>query len=155
MSQTYIREAGDEGGIYAQPNAEPGKALSELLDAKPPSVKVALELGAALADILAISEEDGVAHGDPKIGMVRLDASANVALTDFREGRRTTRAPEPKPHGSASNIYCLGVILHSLLNSAPFGRTPKNETEHDQALSQKAHAYKLGAAEQEDWCGEL
>ena len=35
MSQSYIREYGDDGGIYAQAGAEPGIALSELLDHTP------------------------------------------------------------------------------------------------------------------------
>ena len=90
MSLTYIREYREDGGIYSETDAEPGRALTELLDKSTPPLRVSLEIGAALADILAIAQEDGKTHGDPKIGMVRIDSEGNVALSDFKASRRTT-----------------------------------------------------------------
>jgi hypothetical protein len=155
MSLTYIREYAEDGGIFSEVGAQPGSPLTDLLDKERPSVKVALELGAALGDILAIAEEDGKAHGDPKIGMVRLDSHGNTALEEFRDGRRTTRAPEPKPVGPPSDIYGLGVILHSLLSTDPLGRIPKTQEAHDEAIVKKVLAYDLGPAEGQAWTMEL
>ena len=155
MSLTYIRECREDGGIYSEPNAEPGRPLTELLDTCPPPLRVSLEIGAALADILAIAEEDGKAHGDPKIGMVRVDSEGNIALSDFKPSRRTTRAPEPSPLHPASSIYGLGVILHSLLCTESFGRVPKTEAEHDTAVAAKVELYQFEEAEGQVWLGEL
>ncbi|MEC7240308.1 MAG: hypothetical protein VXW32_03630 [Myxococcota bacterium] len=155
MSLTYIREYREDGGIYSEPNAEPGRPLTELLDTCPPPLRVSLEIGAALADILAIAEEDGKAHGDPKIGMVRVDSEGNIALSDFKPSRRTTRAPEPSPLHPASSIYGLGVILHSLLCTESFGRVPKTEAEHDAAVAAKVELYRFEEAEGQVWLGEL
>ena len=155
MSLTYIREYREDGGIYSEPDAQPGRSLTDLLDKTPPPLRVSLEIGAALGDILAIAEEDGKLHGDPKIGMVRVDAEGNVALSDFKPSRRTTRAPEPSPVHPASSIYGLGVILHSLLSEESFGRVPKTETEHDAAVAEKVQRYSLVEAEGQAWLGEL
>ena len=155
MSLTYIREYADDGALYSEANASPGSSLVELLDRQRPNIKVALELSAAIAEILSIADEDGKKHGDPKIGHVRVDSTGNTALTDFRESRRTTRAPEPQPAGQASDIYGLGVILHSLLDESPFGRLPKTEQEHDLAIQNKIAGYKLGLAEGQPWTQEL
>ena len=155
MSLTYIREYAEDGGIFSEADAQPGSALTELMDRDRPSVKVAFELVAALGDILAIAEEDGEKHGDPKIGMVRVDANGNIALEDFRDNRRTTRAPEPKPAGPPSDIYGLGVLLHALLNTSPFGRVPKEEDAHDEAIVKKVMESAWGPAEGQDWTQEL
>jgi len=155
MSLTYIREYAEDGGIFSEADAQPGSALTELMDRDRPSVKVAFELVAALGDILAIAEEDGEKHGDPKIGMVRVDANGNIALEDFRDNRRTTRAPEPKPVGPPSDIYGLGVLLHALLNTSPFGRIPKEEDAHDEAIVKKVMESAWGPAEGQDWTQEL
>ena len=155
MSLTYIREYADDGALYSEANASPGSSLADLLDRERPAIKVALELAAGIAEILSIAEEDGKKHGDPKIGHVRVDSLGNTALTDFRTSRRTTRAPEPKPVGQASDIYGLGVILHSLLDESPFGRLPKTEAEHDAAIQDKILSYRLGSAEGQPWTQEL
>jgi hypothetical protein len=155
MSLTYIREYAEDGGIFSEADAQPGTRLTELMDRKRLTVKVALELVAALGDILAIAGEDGKTHGDPKIGMVRVDANGNIALEDFRDTRRTTRAPEPKPLGPPSDIYGLGVILQALLNTTPFGRVPKTEDAHDEAIVKKVMATSLGKAEGQGWTQEL
>lgn len=155
MSLTYIREYSEDGGIFSEPDSHPGSALTELMDHTRPSVKVALELIAALGDILAIAEEDGKTHGDPKIGMVRVDSNGNTALEDFRESRRTTRAPEPKPLGPPSDVYGMGVILHSLLSMDSFGRVSKEQSAHDETIAAKVKSYNLEAAEGQDWTQEL
>ena len=155
MSLTYIREYREDGGIYSETDAEPGRALTELLDKSTPPLRVSLEIGAALADILAIAQEDGKTHGDPKIGMVRIDSEGNVALSDFKASRRTTRAPESSPVHPASSIYGLGVILHSLLSVESFGRVPKTEAEHDAAVADKVSLYSLDEADGQGWLGEL
>lgn len=155
MSLTYIREYTEDGGIFSEPDSQPGSALTELMDHTRPSVKVALELIAGLGDILAIAEEDGKSHGDPKIGMVRIDSNGNTALEDFRESRRTTRAPEPKPLGPPSDVYGMGVILHSLLSVDSFGRVSKEADAHDKAIAAKVMSYNLGSAEGQEWTQEL
>lgn len=155
MSLTYIREYREDGGIYSEPDAQPGRVLTELLDKSPPPLRACLEIGAAIADILAIAQEDGKTHGDPKIGMVRIDSEGNVAVTDFKPSRRTTRAPEPSPLHPESNIYGLGVILHSLLSPESFGRVPKTEREHNEAVAEKVMRYNFDEAEGQAWLGEL
>jgi hypothetical protein len=155
MSLTYIREYTEDGGIFSEPDSQPGSALTELIDHTRPTVKVALELIAAIGDILAIAEEDGKSHGDPKIGMVRIDSNGNTALEDFRESRRTTRAPEPKPLGPPSDVYGMGVILHSLLSMDSFGRVSKEAGAHDKAIAAKVMSYNLGSAEGQEWTQEL
>ncbi len=134
MSWYYTREPGAEGSILTDEGDAPGVLLSELLTSGRPPLKASLEIASAVADILTIAEEDEGCHGDIKAGFVRVDASGGVSLEGYGQVRRTSRAPEGRPEGVKTDVYGLGVVLHSLMSDETLGRMPKDPDDHDDAV---------------------
>ncbi|GEM_PF-6728908 len=151
---TYVREPGLEGAVATQEGSAEGKTLAELLDRARPPLSAALEIVAAAADVLTIAREDHAVHGDLRLQHIKIDGDGSVALEDFGSGRRAGRAPED-PATGASDVYALGVIVHSLLSRAPFGRLPSEPGPHDAAIDAKVAELDLGDVSQEPWVAHL
>ena len=151
---TYVREPGLDGAVVTQEGPAEGKSLAQLLDNARPPLAAALELVAAAADVLTIAAEDNEVHGDLRLKHVKLDGDGSVGLEDFGSGRRSGRAPEERPTG-ASDVYALGVVVHSLLSPKPFGRLPKDPSAHDDAIDAKMDELDLGGAAREPWADHL
>ncbi|MCB9762219.1 MAG: hypothetical protein H6739_20635 [Alphaproteobacteria bacterium] len=155
MSYHYTREAGLEGNILTLEGEAEGIDLATLLDRERPPIKVALEIGSALADILTISEEDGAVHGDIKPGIVKVDGSGAVSIEGFGVPRRTSRAPEGRPIGLKTDMFGLGVVLHSLMSPEPLGRLPKDPDAHDNAVIDRVLAMDFSEVEGRRWLEEV
>ena len=79
MSLTYIREYADDGALYSEANASPGNSLVDLLDRERPSIKVALELGAAIAEMFNVVQK--LSHAAPAQTMpCSLQPTPNASL---------------------------------------------------------------------------
>ena len=94
----YVRTPGTAGGVDAAEGPAIGVELDAVLDVGLPPFGIAMRLIAAVAEILAIAEEDGVVHGDIEPVSVLLDDTGAVSLEGF--DRRKTSAPEGTPGGS-------------------------------------------------------
>lgn len=112
----YLRRPQAEGGVHALDGQAPGRSLHELVQAGPPPLKVALEIIAALCEILYFAEEDGETHGDVHPRNVYLDGDGAVALHGFGRRLRETWAPERRIVGPASDRYGLGYTAYRLLS---------------------------------------
>ena len=89
MSQYhYTREAGADGTILTTPGEAQGVDLATLLDRQRPPLKVCLEIGSAVADILTIAEEDQAVHGDIKPGNVLIEANGAISVAGWGVTRR-------------------------------------------------------------------
>jgi len=155
MSFHYIREPGDEGNVLTGNTAAKGIDLATLLNHTRPPLKVALELAAAVADVLTIAREDNLVHGDLKPGSVRLSSTGAVAVEGFGDSRRTTRAPEGKPVGQETDIYGLGIVLYSLLSPDPLGRLPRTRDQHDSAILSRVQRAHYGELVGQPWLPDV
>ncbi|MFH1469575.1 MAG: hypothetical protein ABIO70_34640, partial [Pseudomonadota bacterium] len=151
----YTREFGPEGCILTNEGGAAGADLAALLARGRPPLRAALELGAALADILSVSIDDQIVHGDIKPGFVKVDAVGAVSVEGWGQPRTTCRAPEALPVGPATDVYSLGIVLHALLASEPLGALPRDPDTHDEAVVQKVMAMDFGEAEGKRWVQEL
>ena len=155
MTQHYTREAGYDGGIYTGSGDAPGVNLSDLLDRGLPPLRAALEIGAAIADIISISEEDGTSHGDIKPSFVVISEDGSVSVEGYGSERKRTRAPESSPQGIPTDIYGLGVVMHALLSNNPLGSLSKDADAHDSSVVEKVQAIDLHAVADKPWSSEL
>jgi hypothetical protein len=155
LSWYYTREPGRDGTILTEDGRPPGVDLATLLDRERPPLKAALEIGSALADILTIAEEDEVVHGDIKPGYVCVDAEGGISLEGFGQPRRTTRAPEGRPQGSRTDVFGLGVVLHSMLSSEPLGRLPRDPDAHDDAIVDRVVGMDFSQVKGRRWLEEV
>gem|GEM_PF-5289557 len=155
MTQHYTREAGYDGELYTGSGDAPGVNLSDLLDRGLPPLRAALEIGAAIADIISISEEDGTSHGDIRPNFIVITEDGSVSVEGYGKDRKRTRAPEPEPAGIATDIYGLGVVMHALLSNSPLGSLSKEAEAHDQSVVEKVQAVDLHSVAGKPWSGEL
>ncbi|MCP4808241.1 MAG: hypothetical protein GY884_23085 [Proteobacteria bacterium] len=155
MSWYYTREAGAEGTILTDDGEAAGTPLADLLDQGRPPLKACLEIGSAIADILTIAEEDEVVHGDIKPGFVKVDATGAVRLDGFGQPRRTTRAPEGRPDGPATDVFGLGVVLHSLMSDEPLGRLPRDPDAHDDAVVGRVMSMDFSSVQGRRWLEDV
>ena len=137
MSWYYTREAGNDGQVLTDEGTPPGVCITDVVQAGPLPMSVALEMIAYLADILTISEEDRAVHGDISPGDVFVDERGSVSLANFGPMRSRGRAPEGKPLFPASEVYGLGVVLHALLSTQSLGAIPRERDAHDDAIVDK------------------
>lgn len=155
MSTYYTREPGEEGNILTEEGEAPGVDLAALLARERPPLRVAIEIGSAIADILTIAEEDRALHGDIKPGLIKITADGAVAVEGFNANRRSTRAPEGKPVGHQTDVFGLGVILHSLLSAEPLGALPKDADAHDDAVITRVMAMDFSSIEGKRWLEDV
>lgn len=155
MSYHYVREPGEEGNIITNEGEGKGLDLATLLSGGRPPLRVAIEIGSALADILTIAEEDKAIHGDIKPANVRVDANGAVSLDGFGQVRRTTRAPEGKPVSHQTDVFGLGVILHSILSTEPLGLMPRDAEGHDGAVVDRVLSMDFTEVEGKRWVEDV
>jgi hypothetical protein len=151
----YTREYGPEGCILSDEGEAAGIDLATLLNRGKLPIKAALELGAALADILSIASQDEMVHGDIKPGQVRVDVAGAVSIDAWGSPRQTCRAPEPLPIGPATDVYSLGVVLHALLSSEPLGALPRDPDDHDDMVVGKILAMDFGDVAGKRWVQDI
>jgi hypothetical protein len=137
LSWYYTREAGDQGQVLTDEGTPPGVCISDIVREGPLPMGVALELIAYLADVLTIAQEDKALHGDVSPGDVFIDDKGSVSLSGYGPMRAQGRAPEGRPLFPASDVYGLGVVLHSVLATEPLGAIPRTRDAHDDAIVDK------------------
>ena len=155
MSWYYTREAGDEGQILTDEGTPAGVPLSELLVPGPLPVQPALELVACAADAVSIAEEDHAVHGDLKPGDIYVDATGSISLSGYGEARRSGRAPEPQPVGTATDVYGLGITLYAVLAGTPMGQVPRDRDGHDDHIVSRLLGIEWGALADKAWMSDV
>jgi hypothetical protein len=111
----YVRKARADGGVHAADGRAPGQDLQTLLAGGPPPIKVALEIIAAICEILYFAEDDGEVHGDVHPRNVVIASDGAVAIQGFGRRLRETWAPERRIAGPATDRYGLGYTAYRLL----------------------------------------
>ena len=156
MSQYhYTREAGADGTILTTPGEAQGVDLATLLDRQRPPLKVCLEIGSAVADILTIAEEDQAVHGDIKPGNVLIEANGAISVAGWGVTRRSSRAPEGRPSGPRTDIFGLGVVMHSMMSDEPLGMLPENPDAHDDAVVERVLDMDFSEARGKRWIEDV
>ena len=122
----YVRTTGVDGGVDAVDGPAIGIDLASVLKDGLPPPKVALEIIAALCEILDIADQDGEIHGDVSPAAVFIDETGAISIEGFGIDREEMRAPEGRPEGTLSDLYGLGYVAYRLLSS--------NDTLHDIAF---------------------
>jgi hypothetical protein len=151
----YTREAGELGQVLAREGEGPGLALEQALAHGRPPLRAAMELGAALADILCIAEEDRLVHGDLRPSDVRIDERGNVSIDGWGLPRKTTRAPEGRPDLASADTFGLGLVLHRALSDAPFGDVGADPDAHDDAVVERVLGMDFSDAAGKRWVGDV
>ena len=156
MSQYhYTREAGADGTILTTPGPAQGVDLATLLDRQRPPLKVCLEIGSAVADILTIAEEDQAVHGDIKPGNVLIEPNGAINVAGWGVTRRTSRAPEGRPSGPRTDIFGLGVVMHSMMSDEPLGMLPEDPDAHDDAVVERVLDMDFSEARGKRWIEDV
>ncbi len=151
----YTREHGPEGCILTGEGEAAGVDLASLLSSGKIPLRAALELGAALADILSIAVQDEAVHGDVKPGFVKIDVAGAISIEAWGTHRQTCRAPEAMPIGPQTDVYALGVILHALMSDDPLGALPKDPDDHDDEVVDKILAMDFGEMSGKRWVQDI
>jgi hypothetical protein len=151
----YVREPGAEGQILTAEGAAPGTPLDELIERERPPLRAALEIGAAMADLLCIAREDGEIHGDIRPAHVRVDAQGAVAIEGWGTPRRVTRAPEGRTDDASVDMYGLGIVLHTILSSEPAGTLPDEAEAHDEEVVARVVAMDFSQVEGRRWVEDV
>ena len=102
--------------MHAAQGAPRGASLATVLGGGLPPWRVAIELIAALCEVLDIAGEDLAVHGDIELRHVVLSRSGAVGVGGFGVERARTRAPEGAPVGPATDRYGLGYVAMRVLN---------------------------------------
>lgn len=151
----YTREAGELGQVLAREGTAPGTGLQALLERGRPPLRAALEISAAIADILCIAEEDRLIHGDLRPAFVKVDELGSVSVEGWGVARKRTLAPEGRADVATADMYGLGVVLHSVLSESAFGEPPNDPDEHDDAVIERVLAMDLRAAGGRRWVEDV
>lgn len=148
MAFHYTR-APDDGGVADAQGSPPGVPLATVLAGGLPPERVALELTAALCEVLYIAVEDGHAHGDLGVDHLWLTGDGVLCVGGFGEDRETTRAPERRPRGAGSDRYGLGRVGVRLLvphaDEVLDGLPMDGARPHDEAVADLVGTADLGA----------
>ncbi len=151
----YTREAGELGQVLAAEGSAAGRTLEELLGEQRPPLRAALELGAALADILCIAEEDGAFHGDLSPRVVRVATNGNVSVEGFGVPRARSCAPEGVVNAASVDIYGLGLVLHAALSPTALGAMPSDADGHDDAVIDRVMGFDFREVQGKRWLQEV
>ncbi|MCB9675130.1 MAG: hypothetical protein H6737_08430 [Alphaproteobacteria bacterium] len=127
----YVRTTGPDGGVDAAEGSAIGLDLEAVLDSGLPPFNVAIQIISAVAEILAIAEEDHVVHGDLDLGDVFVDDTGAVSVEGF--GQRETLAPEREPVGPATDRYGLGMVAYALFSPRDLPELPEGDEAHENA----------------------
>jgi hypothetical protein len=131
----YVRTRGDDGGVDACEGPAIGLDLETVLRDGLPPWNVALEIVAALCEILDIADQDGEVHGEVHPKFVFIDETGAVSLEGFGIKRRKCRAPEAVPKDTRSDLYGLGYVAYRCFCSHPLPETvPTDPTAHDDMI---------------------
>lgn len=131
----YVRTRGTDGGVDACEGPAIGLDLETVLKDGLPPWNIALELVAALCEILDIADEDGEVHGEVHPKYVFIDETGAVSLEGFGVKRRKTRAPEGVPKDTRTDLYGLGYTAYRCFCSHPLPETvPADPTAHDEMI---------------------
>ena len=101
----YVRTLGVDGGVDACEGPAIGLDLETVLADGLPPWYIALEVIAAMCEILDIASEDGEVHGDLHPKYVFIDETGAVSIEGFGVPRNRTYAPEGSPRGDATDRY--------------------------------------------------
>ena len=126
----YVRTYGDGGGVDPCEGPAIGLEVSSLLRDGLPPWRVALEIVAGLAEILAICEEDDVSHGAVAPDCVFIDETGAVSLERFGQ---PNQAPEGGAATSGGDAYGLGLVLAALIGAPEVPRGLTGDA-HDDAV---------------------
>ena len=151
----YTREAGESGQVLAAEGSPAGRPLATLLEGNHPPLRAAIELAAALADILCIAEEDKAVHGNLDPRAVYVDDGGNVSIQGFGVPRTEGLAPEGRADLATADIYGLGVVLHCMLADEPFGEMPADPDEHDDLVIRRVLAMDFRAVQGRRWVEDV
>ncbi|MBX2802122.1 MAG: hypothetical protein KTR31_30860 [Myxococcales bacterium] len=113
----YVRTPGSDGGVDAAEGPAIGLELHTVLSDGLPPWKVALEIIAALCEILDIADEDSESHGQVDPRSVFIDETGAVSLEGFGVRRPTTNAPEQDLQPRASDLYGVGYTALCTVSS--------------------------------------
>jgi len=130
----YVRTLGVDGGVDACDGPAIGVDLETILKDGLPPHKVALEIIAALCEILDIADEDGEIHGDVTPEFVFIDDTGAVSVEGFGTDRGSSRAPEGDPDGTLTDRYGLGYVTHRLLTTEALDPPLDDPDEHDDVV---------------------
>jgi len=151
----YTREHGSEGCILTGETDAVGVDLATLLGKGRPPLRAALELGAAVADILSIAVQDEIVHGDVKPGNIKVDVTGSVSIEGWGPTRQKCRAPESRPIGPETDVYALGIVLHAIMADDPMGALPRDPDEHDDLVVDKILAMDFGELSSKRWVQDV
>lgn len=124
----YVRTLGEGGGVDPCDGPAIGIEVSALVADGLPPWRIALEVAAGLAEILAVCEEDSVVHGHVRPEVVFVDETGAVSLEGFGQANA---APEGGPATSHGDAHGLGVVLAALVGSPPVPRGLDGEAYDD------------------------
>ncbi len=131
----YVRTLGQEGGVDACEGPAIGLDLETVLKDGLPPWKVALEMIAALCEVLDIADQDGEIHGEVDPQFVFIDETGAVSLEGFGVERRKTRAPEGTPRDTRTDLYGLGRTALRIVTATSLPeRMPDGQSAHDDAV---------------------
>ena len=130
----YVRTLGVDGGVDAVEGPAVGLDLESILKDGLPPFKVALELLAALCEILDIADQDGEAHGDVSPRYVFLDETGAVSLESFGAKRTKATGPDKTVVGTETDLYGLGIIAFRLFAGRELPSLPDSGDAHDDAV---------------------
>lgn len=150
----YVRTTGVDGGVDAVDGRAIGVDIDTILKDGLPPFKAALEMIAALCEILDIADQDGEVHGDIGPSNIFLDDTGAVSVEGFGTDRSGVRAPEGAPVGTATDLYGLGYVAYRLLATRDLTDLPADPDDHDDAVIDAVIALPWGDMP-EEWVGDI
>lgn len=130
----YTRQYGPDGQVLCGEGQPGGMALSDALARQKPGLRSALELGAALGDILCIAAEDGAVHGDLTPAWVTVAENGDVSLGGFGVPRGGGRAPERRGDAASVDLFGLGLVVYEAIRGSALPSLAADADGHDDAV---------------------
>lgn len=150
----YVRIGGADGGVDAVDGRAIGVDLETILKDGLPPFRVALEIIAALCEILDIADQDGEAHGDVHPRNVFLDDTGAISIEGFGLAPEQIWAPEGELLGPITDLYGLGYTAYRLLATRDLTDLPDDPDGHDDAVIDAVIALPWGDMP-EEWVGDI